>query len=86
MSVCVYVIVCDWCKSIYGTTELTFFLGLQLKHEQYGIFISQIKYARELVKKYRLHDTKHCRIPMSPNTKLSSDLHGKMLMLLSIEV
>ena len=65
--------------------ELTFFLGLQLKKEQYGIFISQTKYAREFVKKYGLHDTKHCCIPMSPNAKLSFDFPRKMLMPLSIE-
>ena len=33
--------------------ELTFFLGLQVKQKKEGIFISQEKYARNIVKKDR---------------------------------
>ena len=32
--------------------ELSFMLGLQIKQREDGIFISQEKYARELVKKF----------------------------------
>ena len=34
--------------------ELTFFLGLQVKQKKEGIFISQEKYARNIVKKFGL--------------------------------
>ena len=32
--------------------ELSFFLGLQIKQTEFVIFISQPKYARELLKKF----------------------------------
>nr|GEY32826.1 uncharacterized mitochondrial protein AtMg00810-like [Tanacetum cinerariifolium] len=37
--------------------ELTFFLGLQVKQKQYGIFTSQDKYADEILKKFRFSET-----------------------------
>ena len=53
--------------------ELTFFLGLQVKRRKDGIFISQEKYARNLVKKFGLDSKKHASTPMSSSTKLSLD-------------
>ena len=53
--------------------ELTFFLGLQVKQRKDGIFISQEKYARNLVKKFGLDSKKHASTPMSSSTKLSLD-------------
>ena len=40
--------------------ELTFFLGLQVKQKKEGIFISQEKYARNIVKKFGLDSKKAC--------------------------
>ena len=56
--------------------ELTFFLGLQVKQRKDGIFISQEKYARNLVEKFGLDSKKHASTPMSSSTKLSLDSSG----------
>ena len=53
--------------------EFTYFLGFQMKQLKDGIFLSQSKYARELVKKFGLESTKHFRTPMPINLKLSKD-------------
>ncbi|KAF7127450.1 hypothetical protein RHSIM_Rhsim11G0030000 [Rhododendron simsii] len=56
--------------------ELTFFLGLQVRQFEHGIFVSQTKYASNLVKKFGLDSAKHSRTPMSTTTRLSKDLDG----------
>nr|GFC54655.1 retrotransposon protein, putative, unclassified [Tanacetum cinerariifolium] len=38
--------------------ELTFFLGLQVKQKQDGIFISQDKYVAEILRKFRFSEVK----------------------------
>ena len=53
--------------------ELTFFLGLQVKQQKEGIFVSQEKYARNIVKKFGLDSKKHASTPMSSSTKLNVD-------------
>ena len=53
--------------------ELSFFLGLQIKQTAFGIFVSQPKYARELLKKFGMISSKHSRTPMSTTVKLSLD-------------
>ena len=45
--------------------ELTFFLGLQVKQRKEGIFISQEKCTRNIVKKFGLDSKKHASTPMS---------------------
>ena len=57
--------------------ELTHFLGLQIRQQDSGIFLSQFKYAKNLVKKFGLESTSSVRTPMSPNVKLTVDLLGK---------
>ena len=57
--------------------ELTHFLGLQIRQQDSGIFLSQSKYARNLVKKFGLESASSVRTPMSPNVKLTVDLSGK---------
>ena len=53
--------------------ELTIFLGLQVKQKKEGIFVSQEKYARNIVKKFGLNSKKHASTPMSSSTKLNVD-------------
>ena len=57
--------------------ELTYFLGLQIRQQDLGIFLSQSKYVMNLVKKFGLEFTSSVRTPMSPNVKLTVDLLGK---------
>jgi len=47
----------DFEMSIVG--ELNFFLRLQIKQCQNGIYINQDNYVKELLKKYKIDDVKH---------------------------
>nr|GEW01874.1 hypothetical protein [Tanacetum cinerariifolium] len=53
--------------------ELTFFLGLQVKQKQDGIFISQDKYAVEILKKFVLTDRKSASTPIDTEKPLLKD-------------
>ena len=57
--------------------KLTHFLSLQIRQQDSGIFLSQSKYAKNLVKKFGLEFASSVRTPMSPNVKLTVDLLGK---------
>ena len=57
--------------------ELTHFLGLQIRQQDSGIFLSQSKYAKNLMKKFGLKSASSIRTPMSPNVKLTVNLLGK---------
>ena len=57
--------------------ELTYFLGLQVKQIDKGIYINQVKYARNLVKRFGLENATHARTPMATNTKLGIDPSGQ---------
>jgi hypothetical protein len=59
--------------------ELNYFLGLQVKQTAEGIFISQSKYAKDLVKRFGLDGKSRARTPMSTSVKISSDLAGKFV-------
>ena len=61
--------------SIMG--ELNYFLGLQIKQRSDGIFISQVKYTKELIKKFGLEGTKTSKTPMATTTKLDKDEQGR---------
>jgi hypothetical protein len=56
--------------------ELTFFLGLQVKQMEGGTFVSQSKYAKNLVKKFGLESAKQVSTPMSTTLKLTKDENG----------
>ncbi|GJU01866.1 retrovirus-related pol polyprotein from transposon TNT 1-94 [Tanacetum coccineum] len=53
--------------------ELNFFLGLQIKQMEDGIFFNQSKYIIEMLKKFSLKDSKPMKTPMSSDTKLTKD-------------
>ncbi|GJS27944.1 retrovirus-related pol polyprotein from transposon TNT 1-94 [Tanacetum coccineum] len=53
--------------------ELNFFLGLQIKQLDDGIFFNQSKYIKEMLKKFGLEDSKPIKTPMSTETKLTRD-------------
>ncbi|GJT70440.1 retrovirus-related pol polyprotein from transposon TNT 1-94 [Tanacetum coccineum] len=53
--------------------ELNFFLGLQIKQIEDGIFFNQSKYIKEMLKKFGLEDSKPMKTPMSLDAKLTKD-------------
>nr|GEX78644.1 ribonuclease H-like domain, reverse transcriptase, RNA-dependent DNA polymerase [Tanacetum cinerariifolium] len=57
--------------------ELTFFLGLQVKQKQDGIFINQDKYVAEIIKKYGFSDVKNASRPMETQKPLLKDEDGE---------
>ncbi|KAL5538242.1 hypothetical protein UlMin_046026 [Ulmus minor] len=56
--------------------ELNYFLGLQVKQKEDGMFITQAKYAKNLVKKFGLENAKIYNTPMSTTVKISKDDSG----------
>ncbi|GJR02989.1 putative ribonuclease H-like domain-containing protein [Tanacetum coccineum] len=56
--------------------ELTFFLGLQVKQSQEGIFISQDKYVAEILKKFDFVSVKSAVTPMETKAPLAQDEGG----------
>ncbi|GKA89516.1 retrovirus-related pol polyprotein from transposon TNT 1-94 [Tanacetum coccineum] len=57
--------------------ELNFFLGLQIKQLEDGIFFNQSKYVKEMLKKFGLEDSKPMKTPMASETKLTRDEDGE---------
>ncbi|GKD25082.1 retrovirus-related pol polyprotein from transposon TNT 1-94 [Tanacetum coccineum] len=57
--------------------ELNFFLGLQIKQLEDGVFFNQSKYTKEMLKKFGLEDSKPMKTPMSSDTKLMKDEEGE---------
>jgi hypothetical protein len=53
--------------------ELSFFLGLQITQRHEGMFISQEKYLREMLKRFQMEDSKTVGTPMVTRCKLSKD-------------
>ncbi|GJW63228.1 putative reverse transcriptase domain-containing protein [Tanacetum coccineum] len=53
--------------------ELTFFLGMQVKQKEYGIFISQDKYVTEILKKFGFTDVMTASTPMETQKPLIKD-------------
>ncbi|MCI36521.1 gag-pol polyprotein, partial [Trifolium medium] len=56
--------------------ELTFFLGMQIKKMEDTTFLSQSKYAKNMVKKFGLDNAGHKRTPAPTHLKLSKDEQG----------
>ncbi|GJW20988.1 putative ribonuclease H-like domain-containing protein [Tanacetum coccineum] len=73
----------SWCdefealmKSIFQMNsmgELTFFLGLQVKHKEDGIFISQDKYVAEILKKFDFASVKTASTLIETQKPLTKD-------------
>ena len=61
--------------SIMG--ELRYFLGLQIKQNEKGIFTNQAKYVRDPLKRFGIDDLKTKNTWMSTTTKLDKDEKGK---------
>ena len=65
--------------------ELNYFLRLQVKQTDSGIYINQAKYAKNLVKRLRLDNVAHARTPMAANAKLTNDPSGESIDVTLIE-
>ena len=56
--------------------ELSYFLGLQIKQMKNGIFVSQDKYIKDMLKKFGMDESKAISTPMETNGSLDSDASG----------
>jgi hypothetical protein len=59
--------------------ELKYFLGFQIKQLENGAFISQTKYALDLLKKFHMDKAKHIKTVMGTNGHLDLDMGGKSI-------
>jgi hypothetical protein len=57
--------------------ELTFFLSFQVKQMREGIFISQKKYTKDLLKRFKMEECKSIKTSMPSNGHLDLDEGGK---------
>jgi hypothetical protein len=57
--------------------ELSFFLDIQVKQTKQGIFVYQVKYTKDLMKKFNMAEPKVVSTPMSTATSLGSDEDGE---------
>jgi hypothetical protein len=57
--------------------ELQFFLGLQIKQSKEGTFVHQAKYTKDIVRKFKMEDSKAMVMPMSMTTTLDVDEEGE---------
>eukprot|EP00253_Pinus_taeda_P019905 PITA_19905 len=53
--------------------EMTYFLGLKIQQNEGGIFLSQTKYLKQILKKYRMEDSKPICTPMVTGCSLSAN-------------
>ncbi|GJY98093.1 putative ribonuclease H-like domain-containing protein [Tanacetum coccineum] len=61
------------CASMSSIGELTYFLGLQVKQKDDGIFISQDKYVADILKKFNFATVKTASTPIETNKALLKD-------------
>jgi hypothetical protein len=57
--------------------ELQFFLELQIKQSKEGTFVHQAKYTKNIVRKFKMEDSKAMVMPMSTTTALDADEEGE---------
>jgi hypothetical protein len=57
--------------------ELQFFLGLQIKQAKEETFVHQAKYMKDVLKKFKMDDSKPLSTPMSTTTTLDVDEDGE---------
>jgi hypothetical protein len=57
--------------------ELQFFLGLQIKKSKEETFVHQAKYTKDIVRKFKMEDSKAMTTPMSMTTALDADKEGE---------
>ena len=76
-------------KKVFEMTDLglmSCFLGIEIKQNQDEVFLSQRKYAKEILKKFLMENCKTVNTPMNQKEKLIKDDGSARLMNLSLEV
>ena len=63
--------------SMFG--EIKIFVGLQIQKNKNGIYITQSKYIKEILKKFGMEDSRPVGTPMSTGHKLSKNDDSKVL-------
>src|SRR3954464_3260810 len=53
--------------------ELKYFLGIQINQTSEGTYVHQMKYVKELLKKFNLFESKEAKTPMHPTCVLGKD-------------
>ncbi|XP_074378125.1 secreted RxLR effector protein 161-like [Apium graveolens] len=56
-----------------GIGQISYFLGVEVKQNKDGIFMSQKKYAEQILKKFRMKECKLVSTPAEPSIKLRDD-------------
>jgi hypothetical protein len=59
--------------------ELTFFLGIQAKQTKQGIFVHQVEYTKDLMKKFNMAELQTVSTSMSAATALDPDENGEAI-------
>jgi hypothetical protein len=59
--------------------ELSFFLGLRICQSNQGIYVSQTKYIREMIKRFEMEYCKRVTTPMKTSCKLRKDDDSKSI-------
>jgi hypothetical protein len=59
--------------------ELQSFLGLQIKKSKEGTFVHQAKYTKDIVRQFKMEDSKAMTTPMSTTTALDADEEGEQV-------
>jgi hypothetical protein len=57
--------------------ELQFFLGLHIKQSEEGTFVHQAMYTKDIVRKFKMEDSKAMTTPMSTTTALDANEEGE---------
>jgi hypothetical protein len=57
--------------------ELQFFLGLQFKQSKEETFVHQVKYTKDIVRKFEMEDSNAMTTPMSTTTALDVNEEGE---------
>jgi hypothetical protein len=57
--------------------ELQFFLGLQIKQAKEGTFVHQAKYTKDILKKFKMDDSKPLSTPMRTTIALDANEEGE---------
>jgi hypothetical protein len=62
---------------MYMMGEFQFFLGLQIKRAKEGTFLHQAKYAMDILKKFKMDDSKPLSTSMSTTTAALDHIHAE---------